>query len=669
VALGQNTAINANASFVISGTAPSAAGTCTFQWQLRDGASTLFGAVYSFQIAFAASSNNATPQSVMAPSSLFQGQSFSSAIVMLNPVGATTWDLRSSAGANQIFLGSQTPANNSAWGTTAGTTTSTVVAAGSSASFTVQGRAPVNVTGAQSFDWQMRQGTNGWFGAIARPASPINVTTGTKGSSISNISIPTQVNAGDAFNISFDIQNTGSAIWWGSSVYSPTAFQFKSTDSANPTLWGRATFALPLDYVNSNQTIRVTIPLVAPATPGNQTIRWAMEQLGSGTFGAELNQTVEVRALNPGIINVTPTSGQGAEQTFTATFVGGQAEVTVGNFLFTNVNGGTAHCRIDYYQPQNRLSVVDTYSGTVQYGTPGVVSTIGNDYCYLKLGDSSVNRNSTTVTTVQVRIGFRAPMAGSTNTYALWTSNALGVNLGWLAQGQWIVPVAVNVSVSPTTVLLSSNQSQQFTATVTGTSNTNVGWWYSGWGNITTAGLFTAATVTSQQNVTVRATSQADNTKYGEANLTIFPTPAAVSITSFTPQQGYGRQQIYTVSANGGNAPIASLTIYTNQTQLNPGGCQVVWYPQSNYISVTSNGGPSYGAYLGYYYTQSNYSTCGVVLWNSYGSYSGNNATLSIAMDFSIWSWFSYLNNYARATNTAGASMLDWQYVGYTYLP
>jgi hypothetical protein len=181
--------------------------------------------------------------------------------------------------------------------------------------------------------------------------------------------------------------------------------------------------------------------------------------------------------------------------------------------------------------------------------------------------------------------------------------------------------------------------------------------------------LFTAATVTSQQNVTVRATSQADNTKYGEANLTIFPTPAAVSITSFTPQQGYGRQQIYTVSANGGNAPIASLTIYTNQTQLNPGGCQVVWYPQSNYISVTSNGGPSYGAYLGYYYTQSNYSTCGVVLWNSYGSYSGNNATLSIAMDFSIWSWFSYLNNYARATNTAGASMLDWQYVGYTYLP
>ncbi len=82
----------------------------------------------------------------------------------------------------------------------------------------------------------------------------------------------------------------------------------------------------------------------------------------------------------------------------------------------------------------------------------------------------------------------------------------------------------VVVSVEPATVSVQVGQTQQFTATVTGTPDTGVAWSVdeADRGTIMPTGLYTApATVPNPATATVRATSQADPTKSGTATVAI----------------------------------------------------------------------------------------------------------------------------------------------------
>jgi hypothetical protein len=93
-------------------------------------------------------------------------------------------------------------------------------------------------------------------------------------------------------------------------------------------------------------------------------------------------------------------------------------------------------------------------------------------------------------------------------------------------------PPTVGVAVSPKTAPLVEGASQQFSASVTGTSNTAVTWTATG-GTISTAGLYVAGIAAG--GFTVTATSAADATKYGQGSVTISspapPTGTASSIT------------------------------------------------------------------------------------------------------------------------------------------
>src|SRR5208282_3076771 len=87
--------------------------------------------------------------------------------------------------------------------------------------------------------------------------------------------------------------------------------------------------------------------------------------------------------------------------------------------------------------------------------------------------------------------------------------------LGNTCSGTSPLQPPVAVSVTPATATLYGGQTQQFTATVTNTSNTAVTWTISpaGTGTINSSGLYTApATISTQQTVTVTATSQASPT-------------------------------------------------------------------------------------------------------------------------------------------------------------
>jgi len=90
-------------------------------------------------------------------------------------------------------------------------------------------------------------------------------------------------------------------------------------------------------------------------------------------------------------------------------------------------------------------------------------------------------------------------------------------------------PAAVSVNISPATATVVLKQTRQFTATVTGTSNTSVVWKVNGVtggnttvGRVSSNGLYTAPRrVPAPATVAVSATSVADATKSASAQVTI----------------------------------------------------------------------------------------------------------------------------------------------------
>ena len=114
----------------------------------------------------------------------------------------------------------------------------------------------------------------------------------------------------------------------------------------------------------------------------------------------------------------------------------------------------------------------------------------------------------------------------------------------------------VTIGVSPASVTLSSNQTQQFTANVTGTSNTAVAWSATG-GTVDSNGLYTAPTVTTQTNLVVTATSSADPSASASAAVTVDPAnrQALQITTGGLPQGQQGSPYSDTFAAVGGTAP------------------------------------------------------------------------------------------------------------------
>ena len=112
------------------------------------------------------------------------------------------------------------------------------------------------------------------------------------------------------------------------------------------------------------------------------------------------------------------------------------------------------------------------------------------------------------------------------------------------------VPVAV--TVSPATVSLGGGQQRQFSATVTGSTNTAVTWSLSSpIGSISASGLYTApATITTAQSVSVRATSVADTTKSSTGVVSLTP-PVAVTVSPATVSLGGGQQRQFSATVTG----------------------------------------------------------------------------------------------------------------------
>ena len=177
---------------------------------------------------------------------------------------------------------------------------------------------------------------------------------------------------------------------------------------------------------------------------------------------------------------------------------------------------------------------------------------------------------------------FSATVQGTSNTAVVWTATAGVVSTGGLftapkvttstsvrvtaasaadstqtASATVTVSPAptVSISISPLSASLGSGKSQQFSATVQGSTNTSVSWSASA-GSISSGGMFTAPTVSSGTNVTVTATSAADSTKRASATVAVSAAipPVAITTTS-VPGAKAGTAYSFALAASGGSTP------------------------------------------------------------------------------------------------------------------
>lgn len=173
---------------------------------------------------------------------------------------------------------------------------------------------------------------------------------------------------------------------------------------------------------------------------------------------------------------------------------------------------------------------------------------------------------------------FTATVTGSSNTAVTWSLTGPGT---LSTSGLYTAPVTISnqttatvkatsqadttksasavvtlnpvvVSISPTSATLNGGGTQQFKATVTGSSNAGVTWSLSGSGTLSSSGLYTApATISSQSTATVTATSQADTTKSASATITLNSTSVSVTISPTSATLGGGGTQQFTSAVTG----------------------------------------------------------------------------------------------------------------------
>ena len=151
---------------------------------------------------------------------------------------------------------------------------------------------------------------------------------------------------------------------------------------------------------------------------------------------------------------------------------------------------------------------------------------------------------------------------------------ASGIFWGGLSTGS-----AINISVTPQTGAVGDSQTEQFTATVTGTSNTNVSWSLSpnngSSGSISSSGLYAApASIPSGgKTVTIIATSAADGSTTGSATLNLSGAAVVNFLRSDVSTQGdwhdvYGADGYAIASSSQSIPTYATFNLENQQTTL-----------------------------------------------------------------------------------------------------
>ena len=302
-----------------------------------------------------------------------------------------------------------------------------------------------------------------------------------------------------------------------------------------------------------------------------------------------------VTVVLPVIVSISPTTAKvvaGKTQQFAATVVNTTNTAVAWSLSGAGCSGSAC----------GTISSNGLYTAPGTVPTPALVTVVATSVAdSTKTASASVTILPPVVVsispmTAQVVAGktqqFTATVTGTTNTAVTWSLSGVGCSgatCGAISSsGLFTAPAAVPnpaqvtvtatanadttksasvtvtilppvvVHVSPTTAQVVILKTQQFAATVTGSTNTTVTWSLAGsgcsgatCGTISSSGLYTApAAVPTPAQVTVTATSTADSTKSSSAVVTVLPA-ITVSVSPSATQVARGTQQQFTATVNG----------------------------------------------------------------------------------------------------------------------
>ncbi|MBS2021171.1 MAG: Ig-like domain-containing protein, partial [Deltaproteobacteria bacterium] len=141
---------------------------------------------------------------------------------------------------------------------------------------------------------------------------------------------------------------------------------------------------------------------------------------------------------------------------------------------------------------------------------------------------------------------------GTAGTYHVLAASHANPNRGAVVAITVTAAQVVSISVSPQTIQLDTSATQQFTANVTGASNTGVTWAIteSGGGTVTSGGLYTAPAAGGVYHLVV--TSAADTSKTATATITVVAqTVVGISVSPTAPSVAVSATQQFTATVTG----------------------------------------------------------------------------------------------------------------------
>lgn len=281
--------------------------------------------------------------------------------------------------------------------------------------------------------------------------------------------------------------------------------QVTATSQADPTISASATVVIT-PTVAASQGVWVSVsPAVVTLSAGqsqqltasvtgstNTAVTWSM----SPAVGTLSNGLYTAPANISGTQTVTVTATSSADPTKSAS-----SSISLASSVGIAITPGSVTLGPGQSNQFN-VSISGTTNTGVTWSLSPVVGTITN----------GVYTAPATITTLQTIMLTVASMADPTKT----AQSAITLT----------PPAPVTISVSPNQATLLASQTQQFTASIQGTTNTAVSWsiFPTTSGTITSGGLYTApSSVTSSQTVWVTATSAADSTKSATSVVTLSP--------------------------------------------------------------------------------------------------------------------------------------------------
>ncbi len=324
---------------------------------------------------------------------------------------------------------------------------------------------------------------------------------------------------------------TNTAVTWSASAGTITTSGLYTAPNTAGTYTVTATSAAD---PTKSASATVTVSAASVCTTGTTTwTGYALETSETASFTASFDVTPQASATDADIA---------LSQNVPAAYTDLAAIVRFNSFGNIDVRNGSAYSSM-YTQP---------YAAGVTYHIEMVVNVAAHTYTVY------VTPPGGTQAQLANNYAFRSEQA-SASSLNYWTTYEDGSGTGPLQVCNVSIAAAPTaVSISPSSASLTAGGTQQFTATVAGTTNTGVTWSASA-GTITTSGLYTAPNTAGTYTVT--ATSAADPTKSASASVSVALSPtyllnASPASLSFG-NVGVGSSGTKTASlSNGGNAGV-----------------------------------------------------------------------------------------------------------------